>query len=97
MVALREIGGWGNYALYRLGEYREPYPHQDRTVVRPTGDPLFLMEHYYEDNLPLCHCGGTIIVADSQDHDPGCRLCTDCATPLAGSTTAHPGAGRPER
>ena len=78
VVAMRDITGFGTWALYRAGVYKEPYPNQARTVIRPTGDPLFLMYHPYEDNVPLCHCGGTIIQTEGEGDG---RVCTDCRTP----------------
>ena len=58
VVAMRDITGFGTWALYSAGVYKEPYPNQARTVIAPVGDPLFLMYHPYEENVPLCHCGG---------------------------------------
>ena len=96
VVAVRDIIGLGHHALYRLGQYRRPYPDQHLTVIAPVGDPLFLMEHAYEDNLPLCHCGGTIIQTEGEGYD---RVCTDCRTPytVASIGWAHgkPGPWKP--
>ena len=99
VVAVRDLIGLGREALYRLGEYRRPYPDQHLTVIAPVGDPLCLLDHAYEDNVVLCDCGGTIIVDDNGVHPPGHRRCTDCGTPytVASIGWAHgkPGPWKP--